>query len=414
MSLVQSTRAYHSTLPVPAKQGTCRIAFVYEGVAYGGTEEYILMMLRYLDRNRYTPIVVTSGYNYRFLPHQFVDKVDELRVPRLHTAIEQHSRLGSSIGDILNTTRLFRDTQTDIVHIHNQRPDGGRRATIAACLARVRGVIRSEHLPPSSNLKPWSRMLLKPQDWLTDYIVAGSDACWHEQIELAGRSPRKTRRIFYGIEVDRFQPNHDVATAKREFGLDPAIPTVGIIARLAPEKGHVYFFDAAARVIREYGPVNFLVVGTGRLEAELRAQVNKLGIEQYVHFLGFANDTIPFIRAMDITAMSSVSEGISLAMLEFMAMAKPVVATAEPSFAETIVDGESGVLVELKNADALAEGMMRVLRDPEFAAAISRGAYERVRAEFDINGNINRFMELYERLVQPAARPLLEAEAHSG
>ncbi|HEU5089193.1 MAG TPA: glycosyltransferase, partial [Roseiflexaceae bacterium] len=128
-------------------------------MAYGGTEEYILMMLRYLDRNRYTPIVVTSGYNYRFLPQQFVDKVDELRVPRLHTAIEQHSRLGSSIGDILNTTRLFRDTQTDIVHIHNQRPDGGRRATIAACLARVRGVIRSEHLPPSSNLKPWSRML---------------------------------------------------------------------------------------------------------------------------------------------------------------------------------------------------------------------------------------------------------------
>jgi glycosyltransferase involved in cell wall biosynthesis len=171
---------------------------------------------------------------------------------------------------------------------------------------------------------------------------------------------------------------------------------------LSPEKGHVYFFDAAAKIIREYGPVNFLVVGTGRLEAELRAQVKGLGIEEYVHFLGFANDTIPFIRAMDITAMSSVSEGISLAMLEFMAMAKPVVATAEPSFAETIVDGESGVLVELKNGDALAEGIMRVLRDPDFAAAISRGAYERVRAEFDIRGNINRFMELYERMAQPA------------
>lgn len=398
------TSAYDATPSILPKQDARRVAFVYEGVAYGGTEEYILLMLRYLDRSRYQPIVVTTGFNLRFCPPEFITRLQALGVPMVPTAYSRHSRVFSFAADTLSLARTFRKTSTDVVHIHSQRPNGGRRATIAARIAGVRAILRSEHLPPSSNLRFHTRYSIKPLDAITDYIIAGSDACRDEHLALLGRNPKKTLRVFYGIELHRFNPHHDVAAAKLRLGLDPAIPTVGKIARLSPEKGHVYLIDAAAKVIREFGPVNFLIAGNGSLDEELRAHVDRLGISQYVHFLGFAHDTVPLIQAMDITTMSSVSEGISLAMLEYMAMGKPVVSTREPSFEETVIDGESGVLVTLKSPDALAEAILKLLRDPQLAKKLGAGAYRRVHAEFDIRSNLDSFMKLYDSLFLRSAR----------
>ena len=398
MPAVKRAAAYHISMPIRPKQGARRLAFIYEGTAYGGTEEYLLLMLRFLDRARYQPLIVTTGFNYRFCPPKFIENVSALDVPMIHTNDTGLSRFTSFAADAVNLFQTFRTISTDVVHIHNQRPDGGRRATIAARLAGVRAVLRSEHLPPSSNLNFHTRYSIKPIDALTDYIIAGSASCLEEHLTLLARNPMKTLRVFYGIELGRFSPQHDVAAAKARFGLDPAIPTVGKIARLSPEKGHIYLIDAAAKIIREFGPVNFLLAGTGPLEADLRARVEQLGIGKYVHFLGFAHDTVPFIQAMDITVMSSVSEGISLAMLEYMAMGKPIVSTREPSFEETVLDGESGVLVALKSPDSLAEGILKLLRDPQLAHKLGMGAYKRVHAEFDIRSSMQRFMELYDSL----------------
>lgn len=387
---------YHATLAIPPKGKSRRLALVYEGVAYGGTEEYILLILRYLDRLRFSPIVVTSGFNYQFCPPQFLERLQTIGVPLVYTDNKTNTRLGSIIGDSMRLVKTFLATQTDVVHIHNQRPDGGRRATIAARLAGIRAVLRSEHLPPSSNLQFHSRYSIKPQDWLTNYIIAGSDSCLGEHFTLLNRDPKKTIRVYYGIELDRFNPKHDVIAAKHRLGLDPNIPTVGKIARLSPEKGHVYLIDAARKVIQEFGPVNFLLVGNGHLEEELRAQVANHGISEYVHFLGFAQDTVPFIEAMDITLMSSLSEGISLSMLEYMAMGKPIIATREPSFTETVIDGDSGLIVELKNASSLANGILCLLRDPQLAQRLAIAATERVHAEFDIYTNVQHLMRLYD------------------
>jgi len=261
-------------------------------------------------------------------------------------------------------------------------------------------VVRSEHLPPSSNLKPHLRHGVKLFDLLTDRVIAGSLSCRQEHLDLLRRDPRKVLCAYYGIAMDRFTPHHDVAAAKRRLGLDPALPVVGTVGRLSPEKGHSYLLDAAARVLREWGPVNFLLVGGGPLEGDLRRQVERLGIGDRVRFAGFQGDTVPYISAMDLTVMSSVSEGISLAMLEFMAMGKPVVTTSEPSFVETVVDGESGVVVALQDADALAEGLLRLLRDRPLAARLGHAAWERVHELFDIATNAEYLMNLYDSLLQ--------------
>ncbi len=385
-----------STISIPEKGAARRIAVVYEGVEYGGTEEYILMKMRHLDQRRYQPIVVMTASNFQHCPPRFLERLQELQFPVVFPLEADQLRPSGVLRRIVHLSRVFREMSVDVVHIHTQQPHGGRVATVAARLAKVGAVFRSEHLPPSSNMTPLLRYTVKPFDAMTNLIISGSDSCREEHLSVLGRNPRQAIRLYYGIELSRFSPHHDVAAAKRKLGLDAATPTIGMIARLSKEKGHVFLVAAAALVLQQHGPVNFLLVGDGKLLGALQQQAADLGIAQYMHFLGFASDTVPFIEAMDINVMSSISEGISLSMLESMAMGKPVVSTDEPSFMETVVDGESGIIVQRENPASLAAGLLRVLRDPATAQHIGRGAHARVHDLFNIETNVRLLSDFYD------------------
>lgn len=388
-----------------------RVAFIYEGVAYGGTEEYILLLLRNLDRRRYDPIVVIPGSSGSACPEEFLGRLRAQRERVITTPSRRSPRALGFWDDLISLRRVFTREQVHIVHIHTSRPDAGRCATLAARLGKVRAVIRSEHLPPSCNLRPALRHSIRPFDWLTRFIIAGSEACHAEQIRLLRRDPAKVLHFVYGIDLQRFSVRCDPAEAKRRLGLDPDTPVVGTVGRLSPEKLHTCFIDAAARVAREFGRVNFVLVGDGPLEEELRQRARGQGLNGNFHFVGFQPDTVPYIQAMDVTVMSSSSEGISLAMLEFMAMAKPVVSTSEPSFCQTLVHGESGLLVPLEDSRALAGGILQVLRHPELGERLGNGAHARVWAEFDIQRNVSRLMDVYDLSVQSLhSSPVLDLQ----
>ena len=372
---------------------------MYDGTVYGGVEVYLLTLLRHLDYSRYNPAVVMPGYNYPFRPHGFQEQVEALGVPLLTPPNPGKARKLSFIKDVINMQRLFKQTETQVVHIQTSRFDGGRRATLAARLAGISAVIRTEHIAPSVNMNSYSKYTTKPFDWLTNYIITDSNSNRYEQIKLLNRAPRKVICYHCGIELGRFNPIHDTSAAKLRLGLDPALPVVGAVGRLVEQKGHTYLVSAAVRVIKEFGPVNFLLVGDGLLEAQLKAQVAQLGITPYFHFVGFQSNHIPFMEAMDVTVMSSIFEGFSVSMLEFMAMGKPTVVTDYPSFLEAVTDGESGVVVAMRDGEAMAEGILKLLRNPTFAHKIGQAALARVRQEFSIQRLADGMMNLYDNIL---------------
>jgi Glycosyltransferase len=378
------------------------VAFVHDTNVYGGVELHVLMLLRYLDTRRYTPAVVVPGYTdiHRSSPQRFIDETAALGVPILRPPHPGDQAVVSFLRDVSNLRRLFREHGTRVVHVHTCRPEGARKAIIAARLAGVPAVLRSEHVPPSLEMKRHTRTIIKPIDRMTDYVVVGSEVCREEQIRLLARDPKKVHLAYYGIELDRFNPEHDVRAAKIKAGLDPDLPVVGAIGRLAEMKGHTYLIDAAARIVKEYGPVQFLIVGDGPLNQPLKEQVARLGLEKYFHFAGFQANTIPFMEATDIATMpSALNEGISLAMLEYMAMGKPMVSSDELSFKETVEDGVSGIIVPMRDADGLAEGILTLLRDPELAARIAQNGLNRVRDTFNIRWQAENLMSLYDRIL---------------
>ena len=378
------------------KSASKRVAFVYDGTAYGGVEVYLLTLLRHLNYTRYDPIVIIPGFNYPFSPQGFREQVQALGVPLLTPPNPGNSRNLSFVKDVINMRHLFKQTKTEVVHIQTSRFDGGRRATLAARLAGVPALIRTEHITPSVNMAFYSRFTTTPFDWLTNYIVTDSNSNRAEQIQLLNRAPHKVVSYHCGIELGRFNPVPDTRAAKLRLGLDPALPVVGAVGRLVEQKGHTYLVSAAAHVIKEFGPVNFLLVGDGPLEKQLKAQVAQLNIAQYFHFVGFQSNQIPYMEAMDVTVMSSIFEGFSISMLEFMAMGKPTVVTNYPSFLEAVIDGESGVVVAVRDGEAMAEGILKLLRNPTFAHKLGQAALARVKQEFSIQRLANDMMNLYD------------------
>jgi glycosyltransferase involved in cell wall biosynthesis len=259
--------------------------------------------------------------------------------------------------------------------------------------------LRTEHLPPIY-ISPYTRYLVKPLDWMTNLILTVSDANLDDQLKLLDRNPHKLFRSYPGIELDRFDLGYDIKDAKRNIGLDPELPIVGLVGRLVEQKGHTYLINSIPRIIKEFGPVNFLFIGEGLLENQLRKQVSDLEMGRYVHFKGYQSNPYQFMKAMDIGVMPSLQEGLPIALLEFMAFGKPVLASSLPCFKEAIVDGESGLIVSLDEENSLADNTLMLLRNPAMAVRMGQAALKRVQSHFNIQRLANHMMDLYDSLLE--------------
>jgi glycosyltransferase involved in cell wall biosynthesis len=388
--------------PDGARPGRRRVVYAHDSHGFGGMELYMLRLMGNLDRDRYEPAVLIPGFTDRFRSSsdQFVQMVQQAGV----SLVQPPAPLGiagySALRDTFDTARLLRMHQVDVVHIHTCRSEGSRKVTLAARLAGVRAVLRTEHFPPGVTMRSISRYVVKPFDWLTNYIVTGSEGDRRDQIELMKRSPEKVYRSYNGVDVERLDPNHSVREAKLRLGLDPDLPVVGTVGRLSVQKGQIYLIEAIAEAIKAHGPVNLLLVGDGELRAELESLAARLNIARYVHFVGFQQDVIPYLRASDIAAMPSLYEVFSLAMLEFMAMGKPVIGSDHSSFREAIVDDVSGLIVPRRDSKGLASAILTLLNDPQLRARLGRAGMERVRTHFTFQRLAEDMMSLYDRVLE--------------
>jgi glycosyltransferase involved in cell wall biosynthesis len=177
------------------------------------------------------------------------------------------------------------------------------------------------------------------------------------------------------------------------------MPVVGMVGRLSEQKGHTYLINAAHRVVREYGPVNFLVVGDGPLDLQLRQQVEDLDLRQYFHFTGYKQEVNLYMEAIDIGVMPSRWEALGLVLLEFMAMGIPTVTSSLPCFREVIVEGESGLIAPVEDENSLADYILKLLYDPDLASRMGRRALERVRSQFSIQRMADDMMDFYDMLL---------------
>jgi len=184
-----------------------------------------------------------------------------------------------------------------------------------------------------------------------------------------------------------------------EFDIQANEQVVINVAHLAGHKGQQYLVRAIPYVLDKIARVRFFIIGGGERMSELKQLAASLGLERQLVFTGFRQDVGGFYNIADLFVMSSVQEGLGTAVLDALALGKPVVAANSGGLPEIIHDGQTGRLVESANPVALARGIVELLENHELAGRLARRGQEMVKEEFSVDAMAKKNIAVYRRLL---------------
>jgi glycosyltransferase involved in cell wall biosynthesis len=182
---------------------------------------------------------------------------------------------------------------------------------------------------------------------------------------------------------------------REEFDLAPQTPLLGTVGRLVEAKGYEHLLGALQILRREFSDLRWLAVGDGNQHAPLIALAANLGLSDAVIWAGMRTDVGDLLAAMDLWVMSSVREGLPIALLEAMAAQKPIVATQVGGIPDAVRDGREAILVPPADPEALARAVSQMLREPRRAEALAAAARQRAITEYSIDRVARRIEEIY-------------------
>ena len=205
----------------------------------------------------------------------------------------------------------------------------------------------------------------------------------------------KVKIIYNG--VDLVQKPADAQKKKAELGFKPQDTVLMHVANLRPVKGHTYLMEAFAKASRHCADIKLVLIGKDELDGHLQNLAEGLGVKDKVLFLGQRTDVGELLAASDICVLPSLSEGMSNAILEYMAAGKPVIATNVGGNPELIQNGSNGLLVDKENSEQLLDALLDLIGNKEKCRIMGQNGLLRVKTEFAMEA----MMAHYEKLFNP-------------
>jgi len=229
--------------------------------------------------------------------------------------------------------------------------------------------------------------------------VVGNSRAVVDFYRKAGLPDDSLDMIYSGIPVAE-PPEVDRAEVRAAFGWPADAPLVLFAGRLMPQKG-VDVLVAALDLLQHVRPqIRTLIAGDGPLKDELQGTAHAFQLDDRVKFLGHRGDVPRLLAAADVLVLPSRYEGLPNVVLEAMTYRKAVVATAAPGTTEVVADGETGLLVPVDDANALARSIRTLVDDPDLRRRMGEAGRARVEAEFGVDAMVDRFAALYESLAR--------------
>jgi glycosyltransferase involved in cell wall biosynthesis len=302
---------------------------------------------------------------------------------------------------LLQLVTIIRGYRPDVVHTYTSK--AGLLGRLAARLCRVPLIVHTIYeLPQNSTTRPW----LKKFYWLLEKLAA----LWGdhfvtisqvnvEQILTEKICPRECLSLIReGIELERYHPQRAASEVRAQWGLPGDAKVLGIAARLEPAKGHRDLLQAFAILSERHPKLHLMVMGTGELKEALESEVLRLNLKGRVHFLGWVEDLVSSIAALDLFVLSSHYEGLGLVLLEALAVGVAVVSTRVGGTQDIVEHEVTGLFAPPHDPKALAQTIERLLLDPELAQRLARAGRRRVEKDFRSQMADALSLELYEKL----------------
>ena len=312
--------------------------------------------------------------------------------------------------------RLIKRIKPHIVHTHTSK--AGVLGRLAACLARVPIIIHTPHGHVFHSYYGYimTKIIVLVERMLslmTDKITALTDRERDEHLEQGVASIEKYVIIHSGVILQQIMnTNIDVETGKKEFDIPQNSNVIGVVGRLVPIKGHKYLVSAAKRIIKEFGNTVFVFVGDGYLESILERQAESLGVRKNIIFAGWRNDVIAVLGLFDILVLPSLNEGMGKVLIEGMALGKPIVASSVGGIIDLVKNGDNGILVPPRDSDALAEAILKLIRNKNLTRELGKNGKSKVYPEYDTFVMIRQIEDLYECLLNSHCSPQRTQRKH--
>lgn len=365
-----------------------RVMEMIDRPSLGGGQKAVLLLASGLDRSRFEVSVCSAGGG------PLVAEIEKLGLAHCPASFGR-KRWRENIRGI---RRVLKSGTIDILHTHGGV--AGFFGRWAAWQAGTPVVVHTLHgihyLHYRNPLAKWALIRLERQfSRLTDRVVLVSEADRGAASRHNLAPERKLVVIRNGVDLRGLPDAEGVKRRRAELGLAGTGPVIGTVARLHRQKGVVYLVRAAAQVKARFPGLRIVCVGGGPLEADIRREVRRLGLEGTVMLLGEVEDPLPTLAVLDVFVLPSLWEGLPFVLIEAAALAKPIVATDVEGNREVITAGETGLLVPPADPAALADDIVGVLRDPEMASHLAASAARTIPPRFTLARMVRQTEELY-------------------
>lgn len=344
----------------------------------GGAETYFLRMVRFLAESGHRVIVVTKR------DAVLRQELERMQLPNLQV----HGWLTRGKVDpatVARLMRLIRREKVDLIHTH---------LTTASLLGAIAGrltkrpVVCHVHGNDSKTYFQFGNYLIAVAQGVKEHLLA------------QGIPAAKIPVLYYGVDLQKYDHPLPPAEAKELLALPRDAKTVGVVASLQERKGHRFLLEALAQIEPQVGPVHALFAGEGPEEGALREQALQLNMAERVHFLGFRDDVNAVVAACDVVALPSRKEGLSIAVMEAMALRRPVIATRIAGMPELVKDGETGLLVTPFETEPLAAALESLLTNAELRVRLAERGRDFLEERFDQRECLARVESFLTTVVQ--------------
>lgn len=369
--------------------GAARIVFLTDDLG-GGTGNHLLSMMKHWDKSRWQAEILSrspiTSRIYPDVPVRYVPSDGSLMKIYPIAQIRALRRIRKEISE----------RPPDILHTYFFW------SILFGRLLKLRGVIRTlienredQGFNWGIHEYSWLRMTRR----LPDRIICVSDAVKQVVMEREGIDEDRVVVIRNGVEPFPDVGN-ETAETRKELGLEGHHLVVGMVANFNRSvKGVSLFLDAVPQIVRAVPDARFLLLGRGKEEKGLRDKARSMGIEPYVLFAGFRRDIHRYYAIMDVSALTSFSEGLSITLLESMRCGIPVVATCVGGNPEVVVDGVTGYLVPSGDISAFASRTIKLLLDRGLRIRMGEEGRRRVERHFLLRDVAFRYLEIYEGML---------------
>jgi len=322
----------------------------------------------------------------------FIEEAKRRKIKVL--SIKHHFRYDPT--PIIQFSSILRQNDVDIIQTH------GHKANFIAFISR-----RFIHRPWISFVHGWT-----DEDWkiraynrLDKFLLKFPDRLVAVSKELASklyvlRIPRtKVRIIYNAVFIEGIPKGTPLLEVRKEFKIPEQDRLLGVIGRLSPEKGQIYFLQAFSEVIKSFPQASALIVGEGPDEKMLKEYCALKKLDSKAVFTGYQKDITSIYKSLDLVILPSLSEGMPNVALEGMLFEKPVIGTKVGGTPEVIMDKKTGILIPPEDPGSLAHSILELLKDEDKMKFFRDNSRKFVLENFSLEKRVKSIVELYRELL---------------